>query len=128
MIRRPPRSTRTDTLFPYTTLFRSPIDPVRPHETLYERQARFKCCPFVAKRIVGGEAQVNARHRIDEIVSDGDDVAGRIEIDGHRLLDHSIYAFEPGPGPPYSCPRNPQQTAETSTVGKGCSRRCSYRR
>src|SRR3546814_10702066 len=27
MIRRPPRSTRTDTLFPYTTLFRSP--PVR---------------------------------------------------------------------------------------------------
>src|SRR3546814_6843166 len=30
MIRRPPRSTRTDTLFPYTTLFRSlaPIDRV----------------------------------------------------------------------------------------------------
>src|SRR3546814_3390054 len=25
MIRRPPRSTRTDTLFPYTTLFRSPM-------------------------------------------------------------------------------------------------------
>src|SRR3546814_13094381 len=28
MIRRPPRSTRTDTLFPYTTLFRS--DALRP--------------------------------------------------------------------------------------------------
>src|SRR3546814_3024159 len=26
MIRRPPRSTRTDTLFPYTTLFRSQIE------------------------------------------------------------------------------------------------------
>src|SRR3546814_17586967 len=26
MIRRPPRSTRTDTLFPYTTLFRSSIE------------------------------------------------------------------------------------------------------
>src|SRR3546814_19139181 len=26
MIRRPPRSTRTDTLFPYTTLFRSEIE------------------------------------------------------------------------------------------------------
>src|SRR3546814_119561 len=26
MIRRPPRSTRTDTLLPYTTLFRSPLD------------------------------------------------------------------------------------------------------
>src|SRR3546814_11318661 len=28
MIRRPPRSTRTDTLFPYTTLFRSPIQTI----------------------------------------------------------------------------------------------------
>src|SRR3546814_1846740 len=28
MIRRPPRSTRTDTLFPYTTLFRSRVDAV----------------------------------------------------------------------------------------------------
>src|SRR3546814_7123112 len=28
MIRRPPRSTRTDTLFPYTTLFRSQYDVV----------------------------------------------------------------------------------------------------
>src|SRR3546814_7143449 len=28
MIRRPPRSTRTDTLFPYTTLFRSIAGPV----------------------------------------------------------------------------------------------------
>src|SRR3546814_12785731 len=27
MIRRPPRSTRTDTLFPYTTLFRSGVKP-----------------------------------------------------------------------------------------------------
>src|SRR3546814_4578968 len=29
MIRRPPRSTRTDTLFPYTTLFRSPSGEMR---------------------------------------------------------------------------------------------------
>src|SRR3546814_4076809 len=52
MIRRPPRSTRTDTLFPYTTLFRSRIgDPligvlhiiggqlahvVRPHDALLQ--------------------------------------------------------------------------------------------
>src|SRR3546814_20822037 len=27
MIRRPPRATRTDTPFPYTTLFRSVLDP-----------------------------------------------------------------------------------------------------
>src|SRR3546814_15908641 len=30
MIQRPPRSTRTDTLFPYTTLFRSHRHPCRP--------------------------------------------------------------------------------------------------
>src|SRR3546814_21144284 len=29
MIRRPPRSTRTDTLFPYTTLFRSGVGKLR---------------------------------------------------------------------------------------------------
>src|SRR3546814_11428664 len=32
MIRRPPRSTRTDTLFPYTTLFRSEEDRCRQEE------------------------------------------------------------------------------------------------
>src|SRR3546814_19856911 len=30
MIRRPPRSTRTDTLFPYTTLFRSAVEQAQP--------------------------------------------------------------------------------------------------
>src|SRR3546814_4880795 len=38
MIRRPPRSTRTDTLFPYTTLFRSGLAAIRaenrPHAAL----------------------------------------------------------------------------------------------
>src|SRR3546814_7319244 len=34
MIRRPPRSTRTDTLFPYTTLFRSAD---RDHQPLHHR-------------------------------------------------------------------------------------------
>src|SRR3546814_1926098 len=31
-IRRPPRSTRTDTLFPYTTLFRSLLDFLGPED------------------------------------------------------------------------------------------------
>src|SRR3546814_13229911 len=38
MIRRPPRSTRTDTLFPYTTLFRSVIG--RPAD---RQQAALRC-------------------------------------------------------------------------------------
>src|SRR3546814_18406833 len=34
-VRRPPRSTRTDTLFPYTTLFRSPKANVRDGDALW---------------------------------------------------------------------------------------------
>src|SRR3546814_8395610 len=34
MIRRPPRSTRTDTLFPYTTLFRSCADRLRQRDAV----------------------------------------------------------------------------------------------
>src|SRR3546814_14915544 len=33
ILRRPPKSTRTDTLVPYTTLFRS-IHPIMPYSTL----------------------------------------------------------------------------------------------
>src|SRR3546814_7830581 len=40
MIRRPPRSTRTDTLFPYTTLFRSSGRAQDSHsQSITERQA-----------------------------------------------------------------------------------------
>src|SRR3546814_2211001 len=41
MIRRPPRSTRTDTLFPYTTLFRSRFHPGRDDDSLAELEVRF---------------------------------------------------------------------------------------
>src|SRR3546814_20481033 len=37
MIRRPPRSTRTDTLFPYTTLFRSPDTDMTMTEAYQDR-------------------------------------------------------------------------------------------
>src|SRR3546814_4760898 len=41
MIRRPPRSTRTDTLFPYTTLFRS-VD----HGRIEHGEGEFEIRPF----------------------------------------------------------------------------------
>src|SRR3546814_3298858 len=40
MIRRPPRSTRTDTLLPYTTLFRSPARDRRRRAAAPRRPAR----------------------------------------------------------------------------------------
>src|SRR3546814_16826980 len=40
MLRRPPRSTRTDTLFPYTTLFRSILDALAIIADLYHTGKR----------------------------------------------------------------------------------------
>src|SRR3546814_13318876 len=45
MIRRPPRSTRTDTLFPYTTLFRSTF-------STEEFQEHLKVCARYGTRII----------------------------------------------------------------------------
>src|SRR3546814_1316602 len=43
MIRRPPRSTRTDTLFPYTTLFRSRGGIARCHPDRRRSRNRARC-------------------------------------------------------------------------------------
>src|SRR3546814_10867576 len=70
MIRRPPRSTRTDTLFPYTTLFRSllaggvhhqeqPVALVRDHQVIED-----------AGPVVGEEAVALAAHRSEEHTSE----------------------------------------------------------
>src|SRR3546814_18288110 len=48
MIRRPPRSTRTDTLFPYTTLFRS----------LYCAQLVHTFCPLIFQPLPSVSARV----------------------------------------------------------------------
>src|SRR3546814_367620 len=50
MIRRPPRSTRTDTLFPYTTLFRS-HDPGQRHPSAFSSRSqllRKRSAPCIA--------------------------------------------------------------------------------
>src|SRR3546814_17643196 len=45
MIRRPPRSTRTDTLFPYTTLFRSDRRLQVPHRSGYHPSGLARALP-----------------------------------------------------------------------------------
>src|SRR3546814_1608545 len=61
MIRRPPRSTRTDTLFPYTTLFRS----IRVHEVervvvLLRREGDVAQRLAVVRSGIAGEGQLVA--------------------------------------------------------------------
>src|SRR3546814_14983274 len=56
MIRRPPRSTRTDTLFPYTTLFRSAgMARVEPQDVL--PRPRNELTPEEAARLGDGPYQ-----------------------------------------------------------------------
>src|SRR3546814_5638057 len=50
MIRRPPRSTRTDTLFPYTTLFRSP-SAENSYRNLILNQRVNMVNPFVSREV-----------------------------------------------------------------------------
>src|SRR3546814_18502976 len=64
MIRRPPRSTRTDTLFPYTTLFRSDAAGIN-HDSV---------------RLV--DSSMATHTRFDGVELDGDAVIG--EVDGGR--------------------------------------------
>src|SRR3546814_19996405 len=69
MIRRPPRSTRTDKLFPYTTLFRSPecLALLRGHEEhrgdllQFDQDLNWIGPVDVAKRIVAGCAAFSVR-------------------------------------------------------------------
>src|SRR3546814_2084929 len=65
MVRRPPRSTRTDTLFPYTTLFRSRLRfdgrrvqrlGILARDILGAGQIK----PFLAAEIIGERRQVHA--------------------------------------------------------------------
>src|SRR3546814_7344063 len=74
MRRRPPRSTRTDTRFPYTTLFRSAEAPTSIAEHRFECQRH------------GQQARVGAM-AADELQADRH-VDG-VEPDGHRSEEHT---------------------------------------
>src|SRR3546814_8350441 len=61
MIRRPPRSTRTDTLFPYTTLFRSGRAIAR---CAPGRRANIRCALAQWKRVLGQEVQLREESHV----------------------------------------------------------------
>src|SRR3546814_15168750 len=80
MIRRPPRSTRTDTLFPYTTLFRSAVEVVADLRRQHLLGDAFQVVQRLAEGIAGGQVagdggraelveavQLLRRHRLAEL-------------------------------------------------------------
>src|SRR3546814_11867305 len=85
MMRRPPRSTRTDTLFPYTTLFRSvqPQDPQLPAVLAAVGRDR--------RDRTHGQAVVSAEH--DRHAAGIELAGGRFEhgaIPGHHFVEVAI--------------------------------------
>src|SRR3546814_5960278 len=64
MIRRPPRSTRTDTLFPYTTLFRSRRTIGEVAERPTQDEAQRQCAGAVPEPERGGDDR--RRHQRSE--------------------------------------------------------------
>src|SRR3546814_19207393 len=76
MIRRPPRSTRTDTLFPYTTLFRSGIEHVF----------------ILAQRHVGAELVFRTYFGL---IARDIDIAGIVEPCGNAMAPPQLAADAP---------------------------------
>src|SRR3546814_9454715 len=62
MIRRPPISTRTDTLFPYTTLFRSDLEPREQRNQFIIMIDHMICAEFGCRPVEETEADRDARH------------------------------------------------------------------
>src|SRR3546814_455822 len=95
MIRRPPRSTRTDTLFPYTTLFRSGYDE-DTLETL-SRQIEFKLKDFrIEAQVVGAypgpvitrfEIEPAPGIKVSQISSLDKDIARGLSVKSVRVVD-----------------------------------------
>src|SRR3546814_18474090 len=99
MIRRPPRSTRTDTLFPYTTLFRSALHVELVHlvgdvlhliddTTNLRTDAVDRELESEADRVVGDRFQVGDELRhVDERKGAGEDVDAAATRPNLRELD-----------------------------------------
>src|SRR3546814_17692985 len=106
MLRRPPRSTRTDTLFPYTTLFRSTLGPLggRTSRRKLHQLARIENARRVERLFDGAhQAQCNRIAQPGELVTlelaDAALGAARSPPLGHQIVhavaDRLAFAFLP---------------------------------
>src|SRR3546814_14289470 len=88
MIRRPPRATRTDTLFPYTTLFRSRVAATQIVDVQRHLGVVDEALEELAEQIDVELADPRTR-KIDEILEVG--AAGQIDDDAReRLVERHI--------------------------------------
>src|SRR3546814_2485094 len=96
MIRRPPRSTRTDTLFPYTTLFRSIVINNVP-----------RLIPGWTKPIVVGRHAFGDQYKATDFLIPG---AGKLtmkfEGEDGKVIEHEVFDF----------PRSEEHTSELQSL------------
>src|SRR3546814_10956191 len=87
MVRRPPRSTRTDTLFPYTTRFRSIMNPT--WDGLEKRVAALEG-GVAALAVASGMAAIN--YAILTIAEAGDNIVTTAQLYGgtYTLFAHML--------------------------------------
>src|SRR3546814_13466802 len=99
MIRRPPRSTRTDTLFPYTTLFRSLSERERARNKAQANYAMQILGEAVQSlMMVGGSSAFNNANPACRYWRDFSMVArhfGNIPNVGHEVYGRSILGVTP---------------------------------
>src|SRR3546814_2552110 len=88
MIRRPPRSTRTDTLFPYTTLFRS--IGLADALSACSATARLKTVEYLAdSNLVAGGGRFEGDPGIAGVSDDCDAVPAVKPVEQHRSEEHT---------------------------------------
>src|SRR3546814_12220062 len=88
MSRRPPRSTRTDTLFPYTTLFRSRVVAAGWRCEFGERESAFQRV-FLVESVEGHELGVHQHGAGGVLAVVGQGVAVAVEDLGGARLAHA---------------------------------------
>src|SRR3546814_5879442 len=86
MIRRPPRSTRTDTLFPYTTLFRSSL-------ILARRIAKATPLAFVRPPIAAWR-ETPARHRSTQMTGSTRSEAHTSELQSLMRTSYAVFCLK----------------------------------
>src|SRR3546814_5545295 len=93
MRRRPPRSTRTDTLFPYTTLFRSPQGRCDRRGRARRRMTRMPKVRSIVKDFFGKEPHTGVNP--DEVVAIGAAIqAGVLQGDVKDVLRSEEHTSE----------------------------------
>src|SRR3546814_11590621 len=93
MIRRPPRSTRTDTLFPYTTLFRSAVEQTAAGMEIHVRDTR---ALEPLRSLIANEGR--GRGRIRVVVPTGEGDVGIVLPEAYKVSSQLRGAVKAIPG------------------------------